>query len=183
MILWDSAAVIARLRQHPLVQQWYERAKSYGLAAEVERLRGKPQWQLGTRYFLIGGGTDAIAVPSIGIQLPIYQQKYHKRAQRWTLQQQSALKQAQETLRQLQLQVTKYLDNYYQTWENIKSLQEQIQIIQSTISLYLPAYATANTTFNELITLYQKLLNYRLSLQKQLTLLYSLQAQIEYFIN
>jgi outer membrane protein TolC len=139
---------------------------------ELAEKAGKPNFQIGLDYTLVGqvpdnlAGTDAFVFPRVGISIPLYRNKYKA-----MVNEVAFLKQAKEAeeIDKLNLLET-ILEN---TWKEYKDSRRRVSLYltqqtlaEQTLKLLETEYSTGNKNFEEILRMERKLLTYGLELEK-----------------
>ena len=150
-------------------------AESFRFKQDAARKTGMPEIKIGFDYTIIGKGdnnmegTDAIMLPSVGLTIPLYRNKYK-----------AMLKEAvyQETAKKEEkLNKQNVLETIFeQTWKDLSDAgrrimlnKKQAELAKKSMDLLETEYSTSSRNFEEILRMERKLLKYRLELEKART--------------
>jgi len=150
-------------------------AESFRFKQDAARKTGMPEIKIGFDYTIIGKGdnnmegTDAIMLPSVGLTIPLYRNKYK-----------AMLKEAvyQETAKKEEkLNKQNVLETIFeQTWKDLSDAERRItlnkkqaELAKKTMDLLETEYSTSSRNFEEILRMERKLLKYRFELEKART--------------
>jgi outer membrane protein TolC len=177
--LWDGNPELTKtaildsilLQNHQLLMLDLQ-AESLRYKQDVARLAGKPDFKIGFDYTIIGkgdnnmAGTDAIMLPTVGISIPLYRNKY-KAMLNEAVYLETAKK--EEKINKQNVLGTVF----EQSWKDFSdakrrvSLNEsQSELAQKSLKLLETEYATDSKNFEEILRMERKLLKYGLELEK-----------------
>lgn len=177
--LWETEPAISklamldsiRIQNHQLLSLDLQ-AESLRYKEEVAHLMGKPDFKVGFDYTIVGkgsnnmAGTDAIMLPTVGITIPLYRNKY-KAMVNEAVYQETAKK--QEKLNKQNVLETVF----EQTWKDFSDAKRRItlnenqaDLAQKSLKLLETAYTTDSKNFEEILRMDRKLLKYKLELEK-----------------
>ncbi len=178
-ILWETEPSISkmaildsiRVQNHQLLSLDLQ-AESLRYKQDVAQLMGKPDFKIGFDYTIVGkgsnnmAGTDAIMLPTVGISIPLYRNKY-KAMVNEAVYQETAKK--EEKINQQNVLETVF----EQTWKDFSDAKRRItlnvnqaDLAQKSIKLLETAYSTDSKNFEEILRMDRKLLKYKLELEK-----------------
>jgi cobalt-zinc-cadmium efflux system outer membrane protein len=147
-------------------------AESFRYKQDVARLAGKPDFKIGFDYTIVGkgdnnmAGTDAIMLPTVGITIPLYRNKYK-----------SMLNEAvylETAKKEEKINKQNVLETVFeQSWKDFSdarrrvSLNEkQAELARKSLKLLETEYATDSKNFEEILRMERNLLTYELELEK-----------------
>lgn len=177
--LWETEPSISKIamldsiraQNHQLLSLDWQ-AESLQYKKEVAQLMGKPGFKIGFDYTIIGkgnnnmAGTDAIMLPTVGITIPLYRNKY-KAMVNEAVYRETAKK--QEKLDKQNVLATVF----EQTWKDFSDAkrrvalnERQADLADKSLNLLETAYTTDNRNFEEILRMERKLLKYKLELEK-----------------
>src|SRR5665811_973493 len=154
-LLWDTEPAISkmamldsiRMQNHQLLSLDLQ-AESLRFKKEAASLSGKPDFKIGFDYTVVGkgnnnmAGTDAIMLPTVGISIPLYRNKY-KAMVNEVVYQETAKK--EEKLNQQNVLETVF----EQTWKDFSDAKRRItlnenqaELAQKSLKLLETAYTT-----------------------------------------
>jgi outer membrane protein TolC len=177
-LLWETEPVISKMAMLDSVRQQNHQllsldlqSESLRLKKEVAELAGKPDFKIGFDYTIVGkgsnnlAGTDAIMLPTVGITIPLYRNKY-KAMVNEVLYQETAKK--EEKLNQQNVLETVFEE----TWKDFSDAkrritlnEQQARLAQKSLNLLETEYTTDNKNFEEILRMERKLLKYKLELE------------------
>jgi len=139
---------------------------------ELAKKTGKPNFQIGFDYTLVGqganelAGTDAFVFPRVGITIPLYRSKYRAMLNEAVFLQQA--KEAEETdkINLLETILENTWKEYIDSNRRIALYQTQQQLAGQSLRLLETEYSTGNKNFEEMLRMERKLLAYGLELEK-----------------
>jgi len=178
-LLWETEPAISkmamldsiRIQNHQLLSLDLQ-AESLRFKKEVAELAGKPDFKIGFDYTIVGKGnnnltgTDAIMLPTVGISIPLYRNKY-KAMVNEVVYHETAKK--EEKLNQQNVLETVF----EQTWKDFSDAKRRItlnehqaNLAQKSLNLLETEYTTDSKNFEEILRMERKLLKYKLELEK-----------------
>jgi len=147
-------------------------AESLEYKKKVAELSGKPDFNIGLSYTIIGkgnnnmAGTDAFMLPMVGIKIPLYRNKY-KSMLKEVVYQETAKKQ-EKINKQNVLETV-----FEQSWKDLEDAKRRItlnehqaDLAQKSLKLLETEYTTDSKNFEEILRMDRKLLKYELELEK-----------------
>lgn len=181
-ILWDDEPGLSKedikdsimLRNHQLLSLELQ-AESFRYKQEIARLAGKPDFKLGFDYTIIGkgnnnmAGTDAIMLPTVGITLPLYRNKYKSMLNEAVYLE--TAKQEEKLNKQNVLETV-----FEQSWKDFSDAKRRIilngnqaELAHKSLKLLETEYLSNSKNFEEMLRMERKLLIYELELEKART--------------
>ena len=177
--LWETEPSISKFAMLDSIRAQNHQLLSLDLQAEsleykkkVAELSGKPDFNIGLSYTIIGkgnnnmAGTDAIMLPTVGITIPLYRNKY-KSMVKEVVYQETAKK--QEKLNKQNVLETVF----EQSWKDLEDAKRRItlnehqaDLAQKSLKLLETEYTTDSKNFEEILRMDRKLLKYELELEK-----------------
>jgi cobalt-zinc-cadmium efflux system outer membrane protein len=139
---------------------------------DIARLKGRPDFKIGADYTIIGkgnnnmAGTDAIMLPTVGITIPLYRNKYK-----------SMLNEAvyrETAIEEEKINKQNILETVFeQTWKDFSDARRRValnekqkDLARKSLKLLETDYITSNKNFEEILRMERKLLSYQLELEK-----------------
>jgi len=177
--LWDSEPGLEKekirdsimAQNHQLLNLDLQ-AESLRYKEEIARLAGKPDFKIGFDYTIIGkgeknlAGTDAIMLPTVGMTLPLFRNKYKSMLNEAVYME--TAKKEEKINKQNVLETV-----FEQTWKDFAdakrrvSLNEkQADLARKSLKLLETEYVTNSRNFEEILRMERKLLTYELELEK-----------------
>jgi outer membrane protein TolC len=178
-VLWTSDFILSkqaaldsvRLNNHQLRSIDFQ-SESLRLKQEVARKKGKPSFNIGIDYTIVGkgdnnlAGTDALLFPKIGITVPLYRKKYKA-----MIQEVIYLEIAKENEK---INKTNILETLFENgWQEYRDADRritlyelQLNLAKKSLKLLETDYATGNKNFEEILRMERKFLKYNLELEK-----------------
>ena len=139
---------------------------------ELAKKAGKPNFQIGLDYTLVGqgpdmlAGTDAIVFPRVGISIPLYRTKYKAMVNEVAYLQQAKEAEERDRLNLLETILEKSWKEYKDSHRRISLYQTQQTLADQSLKLLETEYLTGNQNFEEILRMERKLLTYGLELEK-----------------
>jgi len=147
-------------------------AGSFRYKQEIARLAGKPDFRIGVDYTIVGrgdnnmAGTDAIMLPTVGMTIPLYRNKY-KSMLNEVVYMETARK--EEKLNKQNVLGTVF----EQTWKDFSDAkrrvilnEKQAELSRKSLKLLETEYLTSSKNFEEILRMERKLLIYELETEK-----------------
>jgi outer membrane protein TolC len=139
---------------------------------EVANKMGKPSFNIGVDYTIVGkgdndlAGTDAFLFPKIGMTIPLYRNKYKAMVQEVIY-----LETAKENEKINKINVLETLfengwKDYRDADRRLVLYESQLNLAQKSLKLLETDYATGNKNFEEILRMERKFLKYNLELEK-----------------
>ena len=177
--LWETEPSILKFAMLDSIRAQNHQLLSLDLQAEsleykkkVAELSGKPDFNIGLSYTIIGkgsnnmAGTDAFMLPMVGIKIPLYRNKY-KSMVKEVVYQETAKKQ-EKINKQNVLETV-----FEQSWKDLEDAKRRItlnehqaDLAQKSLKLLETEYTTDSKNFEEILRMDRKLLKYKLELEK-----------------
>ncbi len=139
---------------------------------DIARLEGRPDFKIGADYTIVGkgnnnmAGTDAIMLPTVGITIPLYRNKY-KSMLNEAVYRETAIK--EEKINKQNILETVF----EQTWKDFSDARRRItlnekqkDLARRSLKLLETDYITSSKNFEEILRMERKLLSYQLELEK-----------------
>jgi len=147
-------------------------AESLRYKQEIARLAGKPDFKIGIDYIIVGkgennmAGTDAIMLPTVGITLPLYRNKYKSMV--------SEAVYLETAKKEEKINKQNILETVFeQTWKDFSDAkrrfvlnEKQAELARKSLKLLETEYITNSRNFEEILRMERKLLKYELELEK-----------------
>jgi outer membrane protein TolC len=133
---------------------------------------GKPDFQIGFDYTIVGqgpdnmAGTDAILFPKVGITIPLYRTKYKAMVNEVVLLQEAKKAEEVDKLNLLETILESSWKEYKDSNRRITLYHSQLQLADQSLKLLETEYSTGNENFEEILRMERKLLTYGLELEK-----------------
>jgi len=138
----------------------------------VAKKSGMPGFTIGADYISVGTGDmnlpgdDAIVLPKIGINIPLYRGKY-KALEKEAYYNELAKKEQQINVNNmLDILFEKVWKDYKDAKDKMLLYKSQIHIAKKSLAILESSYAADNNKFEEYIRMERQLLRYSLSLEK-----------------
>jgi len=165
--LLDSALV----NNHTINQYNYQ-LESARHKINVAKKQGLPSFSIGVDYISIGKGdmnmtgNDAVIFPKIGITIPLYRKKYKSMVKEAVYLEASKDNQLQNQNNIVANLIEKGYKNYIDSDRRIELYKRQKELSFTSIKIMETEYMSGTKTFEELLNMESKYLNYSLQLEK-----------------
>ncbi|MBN1112346.1 MAG: TolC family protein, partial [Bacteroidales bacterium] len=165
--LLDSALV----NNHTINQYNYQ-LESASHKINVAKKQGSPSFSIGVDYISIGKGdmnmtgNDAVIFPKIGITIPLYRKKYKSMVKEAVYLEASKDNQLQNQNNIVANLIEKGYKNYIDSDRRIELYKRQKELSFTSIKIMETEYMSGTKTFEELLNMESKYLNYSLQLEK-----------------
>jgi outer membrane protein TolC len=168
---------------NPMLKMLEAEAEAFLKKSEMAKLEGKPMIGAGVNYMLFrprmemgqvgmdyvpGGMGRNMVMPMINLSLPIHRKRFRALEKEAHLQREAVGFQKQQVENELQQEFDAIIRSIKNSNRRQRLLQEQIQLTQQTLDLMLVAYATEGSSFEELLSVKQELLEYNLALKNEI---------------
>ena len=163
------------LVNNPVLSKYDYEMSSLTNQARVAELQGKPSFSVGLSYINVakrdgvdvsGNGRDAIALPQVGIRIPLYRKKYEAMVKEKQILRESVRLQKDNTINRLQTSLEEWLKDYRDAVRR-ENLYEQLSgIARQSLNLLVSEYTTEGSDFEEVLRMDRQLLKYELELEK-----------------
>lgn len=139
---------------------------------EVAAAAGKPSFQIGIDYIMVGkgennlSGRDALLFPNIGITIPLYRNKYKSMVREVVY---LAAAKENEKLDKTNILETLFENgwkNYLDADRRISLYTSQLELAKKSVKLLETDYVTGNKNFEEILRMERKVLAFNLELEK-----------------
>jgi outer membrane protein TolC len=165
--LWDQVS----FNQNPKIKQSRIAQNLAELRAEEQSLAFKPNFQLGLDFWAIQGRTDAspegngrnVLSPNLGIQIPLYREKYRANVARQTKMQQALNQQELAQKQLLSLRLEQIASAWKQGQAKLIQLNEEIQLVEKLNKIKKSELENDLTDLSQFIQVQQKV--WRLQIQ------------------
>jgi len=179
MQLWDIEPSMAKGEIRDSILTWNHQllnldmqTESLRYKQELARLAGKPDFKIGFDYTIVGkgnnnmAGTDAIMLPTVGITIPLYRNKYKSMLNEAVFME--TAKKEEKINKQNILETV-----FEQTWKDFADAkrrlilnENQSELARKSLKLLETEYVTNSKNFEEILRMERKLLIYELELEK-----------------
>jgi cobalt-zinc-cadmium efflux system outer membrane protein len=177
--LWDSEPGLPKeaikdsimVQNHQLLSLDMQ-AQSLHYKQEIARLAGNPDFKIGADYTIVGkgnnnmAGTDAIMLPTVGITIPLYRNKYKSMLNEAVYME--TAKKEEKINKQNILETV-----FEQTWKDFSDAkrrvilnEKQADLARKSLKLLETEYITSSKNFEEILRMERKLLLYQLEMEK-----------------
>ena len=177
-LIYSRQAVLDTLRNsnHQLRSLQFT-AEALNIKEKVARDAGKPSFNLGLDYMVIGSsdnaslnssisGRDALMFPMIGVRIPLYRDKYNAMIQEAIFLQNANDNKMEQKKNSLETAFEMAHKEYKDSKRRLSLFMKQKQLTRQALEILKAEYSTASKEFEELLRVEQKLLHYRLELEK-----------------
>jgi len=173
--LLDSA-----VQYNPMIKMLVLDGEAAAKQAEMAKLEGRPMFGVGVNYmyysarsamgsahggavdYMPGGMGGNMVMPMVSVSLPLNRKKYKSMVKSSELLREATLNQKKAVENELSSMLEEMLSELRSNERNAKLYEEQAKLLRQTLDLMLTDYATATTSFEELLGVQQQLLDYRL---------------------
>mgnify|MGYP002395167417 CR=1 FL=1 len=177
--MWDSDFPLSReaaldsviSTNHKLLRLEFKQAElSY--KKESARLAGRPGFNIGIDYALIGKGDnnlpgrDAFIFPVVGISIPLYRNKYKAMVRQAAFLEQANLSRSENMINSLETLFETTWTEYQDAHRRIRLNEEQSELAMKALKLLEAEYAGSGADLEEILRMERKLLKYRLEFEK-----------------
>ncbi len=142
---------------------------------QAAKKTGAPAFSLGIDYVAIGrgdnnlSGKDAIAFPRVGLNIPLYRNKYKSMVQEVVYLEVAKDYERAEKENILETLFENTWKDYSDAHRRISLFGTQLTLAQKSLKLMETEYAYANKNFEEMLRMERRLLKYNLELEKART--------------
>ena len=142
---------------------------------EVAGKSGKPSFNIGIDYTVIGkgenqlAGTDAFLFPKIGLTIPLYRNKYKAMVQQVAYESTANELQKQNLSNSLESLFEKTWKDYLDAQRRNALYRSQVGLAENSMHILETEYSSSNRNFEEILRIDRKLLKYALELEKAKT--------------
>jgi len=163
------------LVNNPILEKYDYEMSSLTNQARVAELQGKPSFSVGLSYINIakrdgvdvsGNGRDAIALPQVGIRIPLYRKKYEAMVKEKQILRESVRFQKDNTINRLQTDLEVWIKDYRDAVRRAGLYEQLSSIARQSLNLLVSEYATEGSDFEEVLRMDRQLLKYELELEK-----------------
>lgn len=178
-LLWDTDFPLTRQAALDSINQFNHQLLSLDFQQlalqykkEVANNLGKPSFKIGLDYTIVGkgtnnlAGTDILMLPSVGITIPLYRNKYNAMVKEVVY-----LETAKEYEKVNKINILETLfengwKNYMDASRRIALYKSQLVLAQKSVNILEVDYATGNKNFEEILRMERKVLKFNLELEK-----------------
>ncbi|OEK03911.1 hypothetical protein BFP97_16540 [Roseivirga sp. 4D4] len=163
------------LANNPVLSKYDYEMSSLTNQARVAELKGKPSFSVGLSYINIakrdgvdvsGNGRDAIALPQVGIRIPLYRKKYQAMVKEKQILRESVRLQKDNTINRLQTNLEEWIKDYRDAVRREELYEQLSGIARQSLNLLVSEYTTEGSDFEEVLRMDRQLLKYELELEK-----------------
>lgn len=138
---------------------------------------GAPDFTLGIDYTIVGksdnpamenSGQDILMFPTIGISIPIFRKKYNAMIKEAVISQDIAKDKKTDKINALENMFESAYRDYQDASRRVKLYEKQSEIAGRAMRLLQSEYETNNRNFEEILRMENRLLKYKLELEKAL---------------
>ena len=168
---------------NPMVKMLVLDGEAAAKQAEMAKLEGRPMFGVGVNYmyysarpamgsmggahggpvdYMPGGMGGNMVMPMVSITLPINRKKYKSMVKSSELLREASQQQQKAVENEVSSMLEEMLSELRSSERNARLYEEQAKLLRQTLDLMLADYATAATSFEELLAVQQQLLDYRL---------------------
>ncbi len=178
-LLWETEPGLSKVAMLDSIQAQNHQllsldlqAESLRLKKEVAELSGKPSLKVGLDYTVIGkgsnnlAGTDAIMLPTVGITIPLYRNKYKSMINEVVYQETAKKQDKTDKQNMLDTLFEQSWKDYSDAKRRIALNEHQGDLAQKSLKLLETAYTTDSKNFEEILRMDRNLLRYKLELEK-----------------
>ncbi len=178
-LLWETELGLSKSAMLDSIQAQNHQLLSLDLQAESLRLKkevaefsGKPSLKVGLDYTVIGkgsnnlAGTDAIMLPTVGITIPLYRNKYKSMINEVVYQETAKKQDKTDKQNMLETLFEQSWKDYSDAKRRIVLNKHQSDLAQKSLKLLETAYTTDSKNFEEILRMDRNLLRYKLELEK-----------------
>lgn len=139
---------------------------------EVASNSGKPSFKIGLDYTIVGkgannlAGTDILMLPSVGITIPLYRNKYKAMIQEVVYLETAKEYEKVDKLNMLETLFENGWKNYMDADRRIALYKSQLMLARKSVNILEVDYATGNKNFEEILRMERKVLKFNLELEK-----------------
>ena len=139
---------------------------------ESAKKAGKPDFNVGVDYFIIGqgennlSGKDAFVLPRIGITVPLYRNKYKAMVNELVFRETVNKQESLDRGNILESLLARSLKEYDDAERRALLYEKQAELADKSINILETEYSTYNVNFEEILRMERMLLRYRLGLEK-----------------
>jgi len=139
---------------------------------EVAADMGKPSFQIGLDYTIIGkgennmSGTDAFMFPNIGFSIPLYRNKYKAMVQEVVYLETAKENEKTEKTNIIESLFENGWKDYLDADRRIALNISQLNLAQKSVKLLETEYTSGNKNFEEILRMERKVLKFNLELEK-----------------
>lgn len=191
-MLFDRKILLSEqsFAENPNFQQWDKKIRAAEAQEKVAVKSGLPNIGLGVDYSIISersdvtfsdNGQDAI-MPVVSLSLPIFRKKYKASQKEAGLLQKAYSEMKTETVNQLSSSWETNLFELEKAQKQIELYQQQLVKTQQTIELVMSAYGNNTANIEEILTLQQQLIKYKMAISTAFKNYQVAQAKADYLI-
>ncbi len=157
----------------------------------VAKKEGLPMFTLGMDYTIIDknpmstaidNGKDAFMIPSIGIKIPLYRNKYKALIKEAKYLQEAELSKKEDKKNTLSTVFENTHKDFSDSDRRILLNKKQTEIAKKVLDVLITSYSTDSKDFEEVLRIERQLLKYELEYQKALTDKNAATAFVDYLI-
>ncbi len=147
-------------------------AESLRFKQETAKKMGLPDFRVGVDYTFVGkgnnnmAGTDAIMLPTVGITIPLYRNKYKSMLNEAVYLETAKKEEKLNKENVLETVFEQSWKDYSDAKRRVSLNEKQAELARKSIDLMETEYATTSKNFEEILRMERKLLLYQLELEK-----------------
>ena len=168
--IWDNI-----LKQNHLLLKLDMETSAIQARKQVASLSGKPNFTLGFDYIAVGqgesnlSGRDAFVFPKIGMNIPIYRDKYKARVQEVVYRETAKSHEKTDQINILDNLLERVWKDYQDAGRRISLYYRQSDLTRNALELLETDFTANLSPFEEILRMERKLLAYSLQLEKART--------------
>jgi outer membrane protein TolC len=177
--LWENDFTLAReealdsikTANHKLLRLEFRQA-ALAYRKESARLAGRPGFNIGIDYAVIGKGDDeltgrdALIFPVVGISIPLYRNKYRAMVREAAFLEQAGNYESENMINSLETLFEETWKEYRNSQRRIRLNKEQSELATKALKLLEADYSGSGAGLEEILRMERKLLAYKLELEK-----------------
>lgn len=174
----DPVGLFARILEgNHALQRIRHESRSWEHQTEVARKEGRPDFEIGLDYSLVGGsrmplanpsesGDDTIVFPRVGVSIPLFRRKYRAKVVEAEERQSASDLARQDLVDQLRTRFEHGYTDYRDGVRRSNLYAEQVETSNQALDLLLAEYSTESSNFEEVLRMERRLLGYELALER-----------------
>ncbi len=180
--LWDEEPSLGKeeimdsiLAQNHQLLSLDLQAEAFRYKQEVARLAGRPDFKIGVDYTIVGkgdnnmAGTDAIMLPTVGMTIPLYRNKYKSMLNEAVYLETAKKEDKVNKENVLETVFEQTWKDYSDSKRRLNLNEKQTELARKSLKLLETEYSTSNKNFEEILRIERKVLKYELELEKART--------------
>lgn len=163
------------LAQSPSLKRLDHQSLMWENQVTVAQKLGKPSFSVGINYInvarrssveITGNGRDALLLPQVGINIPLYRKKYDAMVKEAQIRKQAVADEKEDLSNRLETDLEKAWRDYQDALRRVDLYRRQRRIAQQALDILVAEYSVSGTEFEDVLKIDRQILDYSFALEK-----------------